>query len=221
MWIYLLNKNKKCHRSRKFQRMMIYWRDQTWLCVYCWCQIPDVVSPRRVITRVQFLGIHLLTVSMMTSSKGNIFRVTGHLCGEFTGDRWISRIKASDTELWCFLWSTPWIIGWVNDREAGDLRLHRGHYDVILMRTLYAFSRDWSFKIAWSLHWRHNEEDSGSNHWGLEYLLNRLFRRRSRKTSNLRVTGGLPSQRASNADMFPFDDVVMLWNMISPITYAR
>ena len=27
--------------------------------------------------------------SMMTSSNGNIFRVTGHLCGEFTGHRWI------------------------------------------------------------------------------------------------------------------------------------
>ena len=27
---------------------------------------------------------------MMTSSNGNIFRVTGHLCGEFTGPRWIS-----------------------------------------------------------------------------------------------------------------------------------
>ena len=26
---------------------------------------------------------------MMTSSNGNIFRVTGHLCGEFTGQRWI------------------------------------------------------------------------------------------------------------------------------------
>ena len=26
---------------------------------------------------------------MMTSSNGNIFRVTGHLCGEFTGLRWI------------------------------------------------------------------------------------------------------------------------------------
>ena len=25
----------------------------------------------------------------MTSSNGNIYRVTGHLCGEFTGDRWI------------------------------------------------------------------------------------------------------------------------------------
>ena len=27
--------------------------------------------------------------TMMTSSNGNIFRVTGHLCGEFTGARWI------------------------------------------------------------------------------------------------------------------------------------
>ena len=26
---------------------------------------------------------------LMTSSNGNIFRVTGHLCGEFTGHRWI------------------------------------------------------------------------------------------------------------------------------------
>ena len=31
--------------------------------------------------------------------------VTGHLCGEFTGPRWIPRTKASDSELWCFLWS--------------------------------------------------------------------------------------------------------------------
>ena len=44
---------------------------------------------------------------MMTSSNGNIFRVTGHLCGKFTGPRWISRTKASDAELWCFLWFTP------------------------------------------------------------------------------------------------------------------
>ena len=45
--------------------------------------------------------------SMMTSSNGNIFRVTGHLCGEFTGHRWIPRTKACDVELWCFLWSAP------------------------------------------------------------------------------------------------------------------
>ena len=42
---------------------------------------------------------------IMTSSNGKIFRVTGHLCGEFTGPRWIPRTKARDAELWCFLWS--------------------------------------------------------------------------------------------------------------------
>ena len=44
---------------------------------------------------------------MMTSSNGNIFRVTGPYCGEFTGHRWIPHTKASDAELWCFLWSSP------------------------------------------------------------------------------------------------------------------
>ena len=29
------------------------------------------------------------------------------LCGEFTGHRWIPLTKASDVELWCFLWSAP------------------------------------------------------------------------------------------------------------------
>ena len=41
---------------------------------------------------------------MMTSSNGNIFRLTGLLCGEFTGHRWIPLTKASSAELWCFLW---------------------------------------------------------------------------------------------------------------------
>ena len=36
-----------------------------------------------------------------------LFRLTGHWCGEFTGHRWTPRTKASDTELWCFLWTAP------------------------------------------------------------------------------------------------------------------
>ena len=67
---------------------------------------------------------------MMTSSNGNIFRVTGHVCGEFTGLRWIPRTKASDAELWCFLWSAS---GWENNRGAGDFRGYRAHYDVIVI----------------------------------------------------------------------------------------
>ena len=44
-------------------------------------------------------------LNKMTSSNGNIFRVTGPLLGESTGHRWIPITKASDAELWCFSWS--------------------------------------------------------------------------------------------------------------------
>ena len=70
-----------------------------------------------------------------------------------------------------------------------------------------------------ALQWRHNERGGVSNHRRLGGLLSRLFRRRSKKASKLRVTdvcegnppvtGGFPSQRASDAEMFPFDDVIM------------
>ena len=61
-----------------------------------------------------------------------------------------------------------------------------------------------------SLRWRHNERNSISNHQSHDCLLNRLFTRRSKKTSKLRVTGlcagnspetgEFPAQRASNAE---------------------
>ena len=49
---------------------------------------------------------YVYRVPMMTSSDGSIFRVTGPLCGEFPAHRWIPLTKASDAEIWCFLWST-------------------------------------------------------------------------------------------------------------------
>ena len=49
--------------------------------------------------------------------------------GEFPSQR------ASDAELWCFLWSSPWMKGWLNNGEADYLRRHCAHYDVILMTT--------------------------------------------------------------------------------------
>ena len=39
--------------------------------------------------------------------KWKLSRVPSHLCGEFIGHRWIPRTKASDTELWYYLWSAP------------------------------------------------------------------------------------------------------------------
>ena len=48
----------------------------------------------------------IFIVLIMTSSNGNVFRVTGPLWGESTGHRWIPLTTASDAERRCFLWST-------------------------------------------------------------------------------------------------------------------
>ena len=48
-----------------------------------------------------------MTINMMTSSSGNIFRITGLWWGESTGARWIPLGKASDAELWYIFWSAP------------------------------------------------------------------------------------------------------------------
>ena len=69
---------------------------------------------------------------MMTSSNRNIFRVIGHLCGEFTGHRWIPHTKASDAELWCFFICAR-INGWLNNGKADSLRCNHVHYDVTVM----------------------------------------------------------------------------------------
>ena len=91
--------------------------------------------PRRWLVMLRLHHERVSTWFMMASSNGNIFRVTGHLCGEFTGPRWIPHTKASDAELWCFLWSASEKNSWVNNREAGDLRSYRAHYDVTVMVT--------------------------------------------------------------------------------------
>ena len=64
--------------------------------------------------------------------------------------------------------------------------------------------------ICWSLHWRHTGGDSVSNHQPHDCILNGLFRRRSKKTWKLRITGlcagnspgtgEFPAQMASNAE---------------------
>ena len=71
-----------------------------------------------------------------------------------------------------------------------------------------------------TLEWRHNGLDSVSNHQPHDCLLKRLFRRRSKKTSNFRVTGlcggihrgpvNSPYKWPVTRKMFPFDDVIMM-----------
>ena len=73
--------------------------------------------------------------------------------------------------------------------------------------------------IRGTLQWRHNDHDGVSNHQPHGCLFNRLFRRRSKKTSKLRVTGlcvgnspgpvNSPHKGPVTRKMFPFDDVIM------------
>ena len=67
------------------------------------------------------------------------------------------------------------------------------------------------YQYSWCpLQWRHNRRDGVWKHQHRDCLLNRLFRRRSEKTSKLRVTGlcagnspvtgEFPTQMASNAE---------------------
>ena len=84
--------------------------------------------------RWQPLSQPIMAWFMMTSSNRSIFRVTGILCRKYTDHQWNPRTRASDAELWCFLWSAPWRSGWVNNDETGD-------WDAIvpIMTTLQCF----------------------------------------------------------------------------------
>ena len=64
--------------------------------------------------------------------------VIGPLCEEFTGH----------AELWCFRWFAPWINSSENNRVAGDLRRHRAHYDVIVMKICIRYCCIFNFVIS-------------------------------------------------------------------------
>ena len=83
--------------------------------------------------------------------------------------------------------------------------LEKGHIAIIILviNNIYAVCRNSA------LQWRHNERDGVSNHQPQDCLVKHLLRRRSKKTSKLRVigrcagnspgTGEFPAQTASNA----------------------
>ena len=90
-----------------------------------------------------------------------------------------------------------------------------------------------------SLLWRHSGRDGVSNHQPHDCLLNRLFRRRSKKTSKLRVTGlcadnspvtgEFPAQMASNAENVsiwwrhhaaPYSHYNMIWFTYSSFDWS-
>ena len=74
--------------------------------------------------------------------------------------------------------------------------------------------RRWAGKFV-TLQWRHNGRDSVSNHHPHDCLLNRLFWRRSKKTSKLCVTGlcagNSPGTGEFPAQMASYAENVSIW----------
>ena len=108
------------------------WRHITWSTlvqvIACGMAAPSYYLGSQVANDL-FSNYDIIT----TSSNGNIYRATGPLCGEFTDGRWITRTKASDTELWCVFFYLRLIYGWVNNRKSGDFGRRRAHYIVTVI----------------------------------------------------------------------------------------
>ena len=101
-WFFLLHLGSKFYQS---------WTRET--AGTFWCR-PVIIFQKHVIVIQRYHFAHrsnsmcrLCITSMRPSSNENIFRVTGPLCVEFTGHRWISPHKGSDADLGWFLWSAP------------------------------------------------------------------------------------------------------------------
>ena len=103
-----------------------------------------------------WIKIYQFSYIIMTSSNGNIFRVTGPLCGDSPvpvnsphKGQWRGALM---DYLICV-----WINGWVNNREAGDLRRYRAHYDVIVMwKCIWKCHRQTSVMLF--VHWSEIDE---------------------------------------------------------------
>ena len=70
---------------------------------------------------------------MMTSSNGNIFRMTGICAGNSLVTGEFPPHKGQSRGALMFSLMCTWMNGWVNNHEAGDLRCHRTRYEVTVM----------------------------------------------------------------------------------------
>ena len=143
-----------------------------------------------------------LTLFMMTSSNGNIFRVTGHLCGEFTGpgefpaQRPVTRSfdvffhlhlnkqLSKQPRRWWFE-TPPWSL-W-RQRNDSQLSQHGG------------------YRRPASLQWRHNGRDSVSNYQPHHFYST--------------VYSGADQRKHRNSAYLAFVWGIHRWPMNSPYTW--
>ena len=133
---------------------------------------------------------------------------------ETTGHRWFPSQRASNPKFDVFF-DCVWINGWVNNRQAGDLRRHRAHYvgfifwliikwvafsDLIRMIGYQYNTSRMAARISWletnpilsilmPLQWRHNGRHNVSNHQPHHCLLNLIWGADQSKHQHFLVSG--------------------------------
>ena len=125
---------------------------------------------------------------------------------------------AGNCLVWLMILGNKFQIYW-NQSTSSYIFIHENEIENVLnMKAIYlclnVLLPDTTIPHHWQgpipLQWRHNGRDGVSDHQPHDCLLNRLFRRRSKKTSKFRVTGfcagnspgagEFPAQMASNAE---------------------
>ena len=109
--------------------------------------------------------------------------------------------KASDAKLWCFFICT-WINCWVKNCEAGDMRRHRAHYDVILMwlcPSKLCLPLDLSFLYLFKCFyiWQRIMKINHESVWDLNLIITNLYMdiTRHRRAPNCGITAGSSHKR--------------------------
>ena len=108
------------------------WQDQLWKSLEYNQYLMRWISLSSCLSEI-WSGCGMNAFCMMTSSNGNIFRITGHLCvgnSPITGE-----FPHKGQWHWPLMFTLicVWINGWVNNRDTGDLRYHCAHYVVTVM----------------------------------------------------------------------------------------
>ena len=68
----------------------------------------------------------------------------------------------------------PWIKGWVSNRETGDLRRHRAHYDVIVMTLQFSYET-LPFGAAFqAFRYKNSVETTSQQHGSTSFVLLQL-----------------------------------------------
>ena len=152
----------------------------------------------------------------MTSSNGNIFRITGYWPFVWGIHRW--PMNSPHKRQWRGVLMFPlicWINVWANNREAGDLRRHRAHCNVSVMdqkaREPESVSRLWCVMMRYDAYiasepesgsrtylnltaqfeWRHNERHGVSVKPAVRLFIQLFVYASIKRSTKARVTGPL------------------------------